>query len=479
MSTNRIIAKGCPHLLRPVFLTDLVASLGFVPMAIATSAGAEVQRPLATVVIGGLLLSTVLTLLIIPVFYKLVNSTGIGKRKSWMKFIFPLVLTAVVFPVPAQQTITLNEAIDIALRNNPRLKTTTASIEQTKASRGEVWDIPATSLNYSWGQINGPTKKDHQLEINQSLGNVLLPFYKNTLIKKEIRTGMLYYALVEKEVTAEVKRAWAYYQYAYHQKVLLSNYQEWIDHVIRTGSLRYEQGNISLLDKNMITALAADLYTKNIQADEELQLALHRLAWSCYSDVTLIPGDTILNLYPVLNVNNLPSVTHQEYYENQTETKKALVNVERSKLFPELSVGYTRQKITPDSRLDSWAIGVSVPVFFFSNKSRIRQAKIDYEISRTEADDLLYQLDNKIMELEIVLNQRLENIHYYQSAALAEADALEQTAWKQFRESETDVVQFIQSMNSAREIKSNYIEAVYSYNISALELELYSNQNNK
>jgi hypothetical protein len=73
MCTNRIIAKGCPHLLRPVFLTGLVASLGFVPMAVATSAGAEVQRPLATVVIGGLIVSTVLTLIVIPVFYRLVN----------------------------------------------------------------------------------------------------------------------------------------------------------------------------------------------------------------------------------------------------------------------------------------------------------------------------------------------------------------------------------------------------------------------
>lgn len=74
MTTNRIIAKGCPHLLRPVFLTGLVASLGFVPMAIARSAGAEVQRPLATVVIGGLIVSTILTLLIIPVFYRVVNA---------------------------------------------------------------------------------------------------------------------------------------------------------------------------------------------------------------------------------------------------------------------------------------------------------------------------------------------------------------------------------------------------------------------
>lgn len=74
LCTDRTIMVGSKHLLRPVVLTGLVASLGFVPMAVATSAGAEVQRPLATVVIGGLIVSTVLTLIIIPAFYRIVNS---------------------------------------------------------------------------------------------------------------------------------------------------------------------------------------------------------------------------------------------------------------------------------------------------------------------------------------------------------------------------------------------------------------------
>jgi heavy metal efflux system protein len=60
--------------LRPVLMTALVASLGFVPMAISTGAGAEVQRPLATVVIGGILSSTALTLVVLPVLYSVVES---------------------------------------------------------------------------------------------------------------------------------------------------------------------------------------------------------------------------------------------------------------------------------------------------------------------------------------------------------------------------------------------------------------------
>jgi cobalt-zinc-cadmium resistance protein CzcA len=64
------IVQGALTRLRPVLMTALVASLGFVPMALSTGTGAEVQRPLATVVIGGLVSSTLLTLLVLPAIYR-------------------------------------------------------------------------------------------------------------------------------------------------------------------------------------------------------------------------------------------------------------------------------------------------------------------------------------------------------------------------------------------------------------------------
>ncbi len=82
--------EGALTRLRPVLMTALVASLGFVPMALATGTGAEVQRPLATVVIGGILSSTLLTLVVLPVLYRMVelrraailSGTAAGVRKT-------------------------------------------------------------------------------------------------------------------------------------------------------------------------------------------------------------------------------------------------------------------------------------------------------------------------------------------------------------------------------------------------------------
>jgi len=70
------LIDGCSRRLRPILMTALVAALGFVPMAVATGAGAEVQRPLATVVVGGIVSSTLLTLVVLPVLYSL------GRRRS-------------------------------------------------------------------------------------------------------------------------------------------------------------------------------------------------------------------------------------------------------------------------------------------------------------------------------------------------------------------------------------------------------------
>lgn len=74
--------EGSMNRLRPILITAMVASLGFLPMAIATGTGAEVQRPLATVVIGGILSSTMLTLLVLPLLYQLVNQPKLEKRST-------------------------------------------------------------------------------------------------------------------------------------------------------------------------------------------------------------------------------------------------------------------------------------------------------------------------------------------------------------------------------------------------------------
>jgi cobalt-zinc-cadmium resistance protein CzcA len=483
MCTSRIIALGCPHLLRPVFLTGLVASLGFVPMAIAQSAGAEVQRPLATVVIGGLIVSTLLTLIIIPVFYKLVNKLLHGLKRVrciksnakvilWMLLMLPALNTYADEPV---RTVSLDEAISLAFQHHPRLKAATASVDRNKAARGEVWDGGSTSFSYSWGQLNGNYRKDNELAIEQSLGSLLTPFYRNALVRTQVTKSGLYRDMVKKEITAEVKRAWAYYQYAYHICELYKEQKALAEQLNRTGELRYQQGDINLLERNTIKTMAADLHTRQMKAEEELKLASKRFIWACYAGEAIVPEDTTLNVFVVeRQLSVVPSSVHLNYFANQVKEKKDMWHIEQSKFFPEFSIGYVRQKISPMCGLDSWMVGVSFPILFFPQHSRSKQAKLDWKIAEWEAEQNRTELNNKVEELQSLVLQNKKTLDYFTLAALKEAHALGQSALAQFRESEIDIVSFVQTLETARDIRQRYIEAVYAYNISALELELYT-----
>lgn len=483
MCTSRIIALGCPHLLRPVFLTGLVASLGFVPMAIAQSAGAEVQRPLATVVIGGLIVSTLLTLIIIPVFYKLVNKLLHGWKRVrciksnakvilWMLLMLPALNTYADEPV---RTVSLDEAISLAFQHHPRLKVATASVDRNKAARGEVWDGGSTSFSYSWGQLNGNYCKDNELAIEQSLGSLLTPFYRNALVRTQVTKSGLYRDMVKKEITAEVKRAWAYYQYAYHICELYKEQKALAEQLNRTGELRYQQGDINLLERNTIKTMAADLHTRQMKAEEELKLASKRFIWACYAGEAIVPEDTTLNVFVVeRQLSVVPSSVHLNYFANQVKEKKDMWHIEQSKFFPEFSIGYVRQKISPMCGLDSWMVGVSFPILFFPQHSRSKQAKLDWKIAEWEAEQNRTELNNKVEELQSLVLQNKKTLDYFTLAALKEAHALGQSALAQFRESEIDIVSFVQTLETARDIRQRYIEAVYAYNISALELELYT-----
>ena len=476
LSTRRVIARGTAHLLRPVFLTGLVASLGFVPMAIATSAGAEVQRPLATVVIGGLIVSTVLTLLIIPVFYQIVSYTVVWKRRfSAKKFLFFFLLLAIMLPftAKAQEKVTMDQAIELAKQNHPRLKIASAAIRQVKAGRGEVLELSPTEMNYSWGQLNGELRKDKQWEVTQGLGSLLTPFYKNALVNRQVETGTFYRQIVEKEVVAEVKRAWAYYLYACNLRALYNDQNKLAEQLQRMGELRYHQGEITLLEKNMTTSMAADMKNRLFQAQEEEKLALSRLNWVCYADRPLVPVDTALVQFPVDYQAPSFSEVHMNYFQSQANEAKAQLNVERSRFFPELSFGYVRQDILPLKGLNSWMVGVSFPVYFLPRRSKIKQAKVAAVIARTEAETNTQNLYNKVSEAVASLRRQSESLRYYTTSALKEADELLKVANLQLQHSETNITEFIQAVNVARDIRRGYLETVYQYNIAALEYELF------
>ena len=109
---QRIVLMGTKVRLRPVLMTAFVASLGFLPMAVSNGSGAEVQRPLATVVIGGLMIATLLTLFVLPILY--VTFEKGFKMKISGKTLSLLAVLFFAIPTQAQTKISLEQAIKTA-----------------------------------------------------------------------------------------------------------------------------------------------------------------------------------------------------------------------------------------------------------------------------------------------------------------------------------------------------------------------------
>ena len=214
-------------------------------------------------------------------------------------------------------------------------------------------------------------------------------------------------------------------------------------------------------------------YAFEVQAQEEEKTALARFQWCCYADNPIVPADSTLSLfYTTLSDGNL-SEAHTGYFQSQAEEAKAMLHVERSHFFPEISVGYTRQDILPLKNLNAWMVGVSFPVYFLPQKSKVKQARLAAASAQIQADANIRELRNKVMELEASLRRYNESLRYYTTSALKEAEELTKAANLQLQQSETGVAEYIQSVTTARDIRRGYIETVYQYNIAALEHELF------
>ena len=155
---SEIIRIGTKVRLRPVLMTAAVASLGFLPMALSTSAGAEVQRPLATVVIGGLITATFLTLIILPILYQLIEKSSVKKAGKLVSFLLPLFL---IGTMSAQQNLTLNEALDKisvgekSLITSLQLQKESYRLNQEEPLASLPWNISVGGEEFNLDGISG------------------------------------------------------------------------------------------------------------------------------------------------------------------------------------------------------------------------------------------------------------------------------------------------------------------------------------
>lgn len=153
-SIRELVMVGAKERLRPVLLTASAAALGFLPMAVSGSAGAEVQRPLATVVVGGLISATLLTLVVLPVLYVLFNSRKAGGvRISKIAGSLLLLFLGLSFPAFAQnqvQLLSLNQALEMAEEQNIGILAAQKGLQSATERTRSSLNIDKTQVYYGF-----------------------------------------------------------------------------------------------------------------------------------------------------------------------------------------------------------------------------------------------------------------------------------------------------------------------------------------
>jgi len=484
------VLEGTKTRLRPVLMTASVASLGFLPMALSASAGAEVQKPLATVVIGGLITATFLTLFVLPCLYLLFNRKETKKVKVPKSVVVLVLISAGFLLKPsaanAQNTpLTLDSAISRALQYNLQIRSARLTIEQSGALQKSGTDIPKTEVTVTQDPTSGGNM-DNAIGITQ---NIAWPgLYKNqrkllnqqTLLAE--RTGNI----TRTEITRNVRNA--YYAYLLNREALriLIDQDSVYNGFVKRAETRLKTGETSRLElfsaKNKYQEVQA--LKIGVQADlKSNELALKQLL---NTSEPIVIAENKLPLLLVsqtdtLNINRNAQVNAE--LQNM-EVANARIAVEKSKGMPDLTVGYNQQLVisgfnpagidrsySPGTRIAGIQLGVALPIFNGANRSRVKAEKLSSQIAQTNYQNTQSQVRLQYeQEMEQYQKYR-QSVDYYTSGGLKQADEQLRITQVSFNLGEIGYIEYIQNVSAAVQTKLAYIEAVSRLNQSAIQLQ--------
>ena len=488
------VLKGLNTRLRPVIMTAAVASLGFLPMALSTSAGAEVQKPLATVVIGGLLTATFLTLVVLPIFYIFFSTfsfRSILKRKSVKALSFILLLAGsslICHSIRAQQPkmIDLNHAIQMALDSNLTVRSSAYSVDVQKALKGASWDIPKTSIEGQYGQFNS-YNKDNSFTISQSFAFPTVYIHQNRLAKANIKSSELQLKNTRLEIATQVKQLYWQLAYLYSKQKLFAYQDTLYSGFLRAAELRLKTGETNRLE--MISARSQSLETKNQiqQIDADLLIANQKLQTVLNVQTTLYPVDTVLrriDYLPVVENSVLSGNPSVGYVNHQIEVTRLEKKVESSRLLPDLSIGYFSQTnqgtqeingvprtFTVGDRFTGIQAGIAIPIWFVPNAAKIKAARFKEKAAQTNAEYYSKSMSGNYRSLLFEFRKNSSSVDYYEKQAIPEAGLIIEQASKSYKAGEMDYSEYILNLNRALGIKQNYLDALNNYNQNIISID--------
>lgn len=479
MNINRRILMGTKNRLRPVLLTAAAAALGFLPMAISTSAGAEVQRPLATVVVGGLISATALTLVVLPILYAMFDRKGPHKVKiKKQAFTMLAILLIPVFGISQSKVVTAEQAVQMALKNNNALQASAEKVNQAKQLVGTAFNIDKTHIYYNYDENNFaengvPLKV---FGISQSIQFPTIYGAQRKVEKQKVTMSEQEYKLSERLLTKEVYLA--YYTVVYNNN-LVKQYR-YLDSLYgqfaRAANKRYEVGETNLLEKLTAETKQKEISLQLSQSKENAKKATVFLQQWVQSDSLYVVME---NQMPRLNLQKWAVDGHPgvQYFEASKALSKITLSLERQRLLPDLqfSVFQGTNNGLNAKQYQGFEAGVAIPLWFGANKSKINAAKTETLIVENEFENYKIQLETNYQGLLSDLKKFEEGIDYYDQTGKKLSNALTLNASKAFQSGEIDFFQYVQLLENAKNIEISYLNNLFEYNATVLELNYLTN----
>ena len=499
------VMRATAERFRPVLLTAAVASLGFLPMALSTSAGAEVQKPLATVVIGGLITATLLTLLVLPVLYTFFTDDDEeapaaeenpvaetptapaaptpGNHPAGaalalglaLLLLLPLHSLAQTAPTPPAPTgpLTLAQALQTGLSQNLSVQSAALQVQQQRALTRTGYDLPRTVLDYQRGQISGPLI-DQSVNIIQQASLPGVYAAQRRLLESQARTAEQRARVQRRELSQNIRSSYYQVLLSYRRAALLRRQDSLYRRAARAARIRYQVGETNRLEQVSAEARSRELQNRLATTLVDISVQQQQLALLLGTGAARI--DTLASAVAPLSAADTTALSadsnptlgllRQQASQSQLQTR-----VEQLRRLPDVRVGYFNQSINRERGFQVVQAGVSVPLLGGAQKSRVAAARIGEQVADQQLAYATTQLAGQARQLRQQLRRARASLDYYEQAALPQARLILRTAEKSFRAGDIDYVTYVVNTEPAWQIQQAYLEQVSRYNEFVISLQ--------
>jgi heavy metal efflux system protein len=476
---DELILKGTTDRLRPVILTAAAAALGFLPMAISSSAGAEVQRPLATVVIGGLITATILTMVVLPILYKVFDGKEFKKAKFKIHknrtfLILGLLFTSVAFSQNSASNINeLDVLIAKALENSKGIKAAQLQLDKSKANINNAYSFDKTNVYYSYDQ-NNLALNNQPLKvfgIQQRFAFPTVYGAQKSVYSAEYEKEKASFEIQKNKLILHISNAYYQIVYLQHQENLYRYLDSLYQNFSKASNRKFELGETNYLEKITAQAKFRRISTtlSQIENDKKAQYEILQ---------SLVPSEEKLvitknQIEPINNITNETSKSlYSSYLESVTKNYKNQISLQKQHWLPDINLDYFQGKNTGLSQsLYGFQVGVGIPLFYFGNKAKSKVAQLELQSWEQQKQNEEQKIDKYISQKINELAKYQEAINYYNQYGKKLSEEIIKVGNRSYNQGEIDFFQYIQSLENATGIQVDYLDNVLQYNKTQLDLQ--------